>query len=199
MRRRKSLIQVAPSNDRSPIIQEYFDWPPIRDPSENQQALFNDTTDRPGARLTTVWPVMTEKESTVELVGRTRNNSLRSSPGAIAKILGESCTKFVSLQRGSLCLRQMHNDREWFIGRKLSRPSDDEFLYIVVEILFAVRRIQTMPHSDCASCAGYCRCRGRTAQSRGIPRAESDFRPASPHRPGRGRIALQPSALQDGP
>src|SRR6202521_3845218 len=46
MRRRKSLIQVAPSNDRPPIIQEYFDWPPIRDPSENKQALFNDTTDR---------------------------------------------------------------------------------------------------------------------------------------------------------
>jgi hypothetical protein len=41
----------------------------------------------------------------------------------------------------------MHNDPEWLIERKLSRPSDDELLYIVVEILFAVRkrkRIQTM-------------------------------------------------------
>src|SRR5258708_5605301 len=34
----------------------------------------------------------------------------------------------------------MHNDPEWFIGRELSRPSDDEFLYIVVEILFAERK-----------------------------------------------------------
>jgi hypothetical protein len=39
----------------------------------------------------------------------------------------------------------MHNDPERLIGRKLSRPSDDEFLYIVVEIFFAVRkRIQAM-------------------------------------------------------
>ena len=106
----------------------------------------------PGARLTTVWPVMTEKESTVNpmAIARrpTRNSSLRSSPinsGAIAKILSESCTEFVSLRRRSFCLRQMHNDPEWLIGRKFSRPSDDEFLYIAIEIFFAVRkRIQAM-------------------------------------------------------
>src|SRR5258708_6840957 len=46
MRRRKSLIQIAPSDYRPPVIQKYFDWPPIRHPSENKQALFNDTPDR---------------------------------------------------------------------------------------------------------------------------------------------------------
>ena len=39
----------------------------------------------------------------------------------------------------------MYNDSEWLIGWELSRPSDDKFLYIVVEILFAERkRIQAM-------------------------------------------------------
>jgi hypothetical protein len=38
----------------------------------------------------------------------------------------------------------MHNDREWFIGQKLSRPSDDEFLYIVVEILFTAVNAKPM-------------------------------------------------------
>jgi len=39
----------------------------------------------------------------------------------------------------------MYNDTEWLVGRKLSCPSDDEFLYIVVEILFAEwKRIQAM-------------------------------------------------------
>jgi hypothetical protein len=42
---RKSTIQIAPSNDRPPVVKEYFDWPPIRDPSENEQALFDDTGD----------------------------------------------------------------------------------------------------------------------------------------------------------
>jgi hypothetical protein len=69
----------------------------------------------------------------------------RNDSSAITKILSESCTEFMSLWRRSFCLRQMYNDPEWFIGRELSRPSDDEFLYIVVEILFAERkRIQAM-------------------------------------------------------
>src|SRR3984893_798639 len=90
----------------------------------------------PGARLTTVGSSADAKQ----LVKIEPDNS-----GAIAKILSESCTEFVSLRRRSFCLRQMHNDPEWLIGRKLSRPSDDEFLYIVVEIFFAVRKgIQTM-------------------------------------------------------
>ena len=152
MRRRKSLIQVAPSNDRPPIIQEYFDWPPIRDPSENKQALFNDTTDRTRRK---VYDCLASDDGEGEY---RETNGHRSSAdakqlvkiepdnsGTIAKILSESCTEFVSLRRRSFCLRQMHNDPEWLIGRKLSRPSDDEFLYIVVEIFFAVRKgIQTM-------------------------------------------------------
>jgi hypothetical protein len=75
-----------------------------------------------------------------ELVKIKRNDS-----GAIVKILSESCTEFMSLRRRSFCLRQMYNDSEWLIGWELSRPSDDKFLYIVVEILFAERkRIQAM-------------------------------------------------------
>jgi hypothetical protein len=34
----------------------------------------------------------------------------------------------------------MHNDPEWLIGREFSRPSDDELLRIVVEILFPERK-----------------------------------------------------------
>src|ERR1700722_11336086 len=90
----------------------------------------------PGARLTTVGSSADAKQ----LVKIEPDNS-----GAIAKILSESCTEFVSLGRRSFCLRQMHNDPEWLVGRKLSRPSDDEFLYIAVEIPLAERkRIQAM-------------------------------------------------------
>jgi hypothetical protein len=39
----------------------------------------------------------------------------------------------------------MYDDPEWFIGRELSRPSDDKLLHIVVEILLAERkRVQAM-------------------------------------------------------
>ena len=152
MRRRKSLIQVAPSNDRPPIIQEYFDWSPIRDPSENKQALFNDTAN--GTRRKADYCLACDhgegeyreanghrsSADTKELFKIERNDS-----GAITKILGESCTEFMSLGCGSFCLRQMHNDPEWLIGREFSRPSDDELLRIVVEILFPERkRIQAM-------------------------------------------------------
>ena len=152
MRRRKSLIQVAPSNDRPPIIQEYFDWPPIRDPSENKQALFNDTTDRTRRKVDDCLASDDGEGEYRETNGHRSSADAKQlvkiepdNSGAIAKILSESCTEFVSLRRRSFCLRQMHNDPEWLIGRKLSRPSDDEFLYIVVEIFFAVRKgIQTM-------------------------------------------------------
>jgi hypothetical protein len=63
----------------------------------------------------------------------------------ITKILRESWTEFTSLLGRGFCLRQMYNDPEWLIGRKLSRPSDDEFLYIAIEIPFAEwKRIQAM-------------------------------------------------------
>jgi hypothetical protein len=43
----------------------------------------------------------------------------------------------------------MYDDPEWFIGRELSRPSDDKLLHIVVEILFAERkRVQAMKKLD---------------------------------------------------
>src|ERR1700737_502655 len=108
MRRRKSLIQIAPSNDRPPIIQKYFDWPPIRYPSENKQALFNDTPNRTrrkadyclacddgegkyreanGHRLSA---------DAKELVKIERNDS-----GALTKILTESGTEFMGLRRGA--------------------------------------------------------------------------------------------------
>ena len=78
----------------------------------------------------------------------TRKSSLRSErndSGAMAEILSESCTEFMRLWRRSFCLRQMYDDPEWLIGQELSRPSNDEFLYIVVEFLFAERkRIETM-------------------------------------------------------
>src|ERR1700680_1461976 len=143
MRRRKSLIQVAPSNDRPPIIQEYFDWPPIRDPSENKQALFNDTTDRTRREVDDCLASDDGEGEYRETNGHRSSADAKQlvkiepdNSGTIAKILSESCTEFVSLRRRSFCLRQMHNDPEWLIGRKLSRPSDDEFLYIVVEIFF---------------------------------------------------------------
>ena len=143
MRRRKSLIQVAPSNDRPPIIQEYFDWPPIRDPSENKQALFNDTTDRTRRKVDDCFASDDGEGEYCKTNGHRSSADAKQlvkiepdNSGAIAKILSESCTEFVSLRRRSFCLRQMHNDPEWLIGRKLSRPSDDEFLYIVVEIFF---------------------------------------------------------------
>jgi hypothetical protein len=152
MRRRKSLIQITPSNDRPPIIQKYFDWPPIRYPSENKQALFNDTPNRT-RRKADYCLACDDGEGKYreanghhssadakELVKIERNDS-----GAITKILTESGTEFMSLRRGSFCLRQMYNDPEWLIGRELPRPSDDEFLYILVEVLFAERkRIQAM-------------------------------------------------------
>jgi hypothetical protein len=46
----------------------------------------------------------------------------------------------MGLLRRSFCLWQMYNDPEWFIGREFPRPPDDEFLYIVVEILFPERK-----------------------------------------------------------
>jgi hypothetical protein len=39
--------EIAPANERPPLVQEYFNWPPVRDPSEDQQAL----RDQPGERL----------------------------------------------------------------------------------------------------------------------------------------------------
>src|SRR3981081_2322920 len=152
MRRRKSLIQITPSNDRPPIIQNCLDWLPIAHPAKNKQALFNDTTN--GTRRKADYCLACDdgegkyreanghrsSADAKELVKIERNDS-----GAITKILTESGTEFMSLRRGSFCLRQMYNDPEWLIGRELSRPSYDKFLYIVVEILFAERkRIQAM-------------------------------------------------------
>src|ERR1700737_4223203 len=152
MRRRKSLIQITPSNDRPPIIQEYFDWPPICNPSENKQALFNNTTN--GTRRKADCCLASDDGEGEHREANGHRSSAdakefvkieRNDSGAITKILSDSCTEFMSLWRRSFCLRQMYNDPEWFIGRELSRPSDDEFLYIVVEILFAERkRIQAM-------------------------------------------------------
>src|ERR1700682_5179041 len=152
MRRRKALIQIAPSNDRPPVVEKYLDWPPMRDPSENKQALFNDTTNGTWRKATYCLACDNGEgeyreanghrsaADAKELVQVERNDS-----GAITKILSEGCTELMSLVRGSLCLRQMHNDPERLIGRELSRPSDDEFLRFLVEISFAERkRIQAM-------------------------------------------------------
>src|ERR1700716_2139868 len=152
MRRRKSLIQISSSNDRPPVVQKYFDWPPIRHPSENKQAFFNDTPDRTRRKVDCCLACddgegkyreangHRSSADAKELVKIERNDS-----GAITKILTESGTEFMGLRRGSFCLRQMYNDPEWLIGRELPRPSDEEFLYILIEVLFAERkRIQAM-------------------------------------------------------
>src|SRR6202047_2297645 len=147
-----ALIQVAPSNDRHPIIQEYCDCPPIRDPSENKQALFNDTTDRTRRKVDDCFASDDGEGEDRETNGHRSSADAKQlvkiepdNSGAVDKILIESCTARVGLRRRTFCLRQMHNDPEWLIGRKLSRPSDDEFLYIVVEIPLAERkRIQAM-------------------------------------------------------
>jgi hypothetical protein len=87
-----------------------------------------------------VWPVMTEKESTVKPIAIARRPTRKielNDSGAVTKISSESCTEFISLRRGRLCLRQTHNDPQWLIGRELSRPAHNEFLCFFVEILFA--------------------------------------------------------------
>ena len=38
---RKPPVQIPSANDRPPLIQKYFDWPPVRDPAKNQQALLD--------------------------------------------------------------------------------------------------------------------------------------------------------------
>jgi len=152
MRRRKSLIQISSSNDRPPVVQKYFDWPPIRHPSENKQAFFNDTPDRTRRKVDCCLACDDGEREYREANGHRSSADAkelvkieRNDSGAIVKILSESCTEFMSLRRRSFCLRQMYNDPEWLIGRELSRPSYDKFLYIVVEILFAERkRIQAM-------------------------------------------------------
>ncbi len=46
LRLRKSPVEIASANNWPPIIEKYFDWPPIRDPAENSQALVEETAKR---------------------------------------------------------------------------------------------------------------------------------------------------------
>src|SRR3979409_2549011 len=104
MRRRKSLIQITPSNDRPPLIQEYFDWPPICNPSENKQALFNNTTN--GTRRKADYCLACDdgegeyREANGHRSSANAKELLKIEPndsGAIPKILSQSCTEFMSL------------------------------------------------------------------------------------------------------
>src|SRR3981189_2094862 len=108
MRHRKSLIQIAPSNDRPPIIQKYFDWPPIRYPSENKQALFNDTAN--GTRRKADYCLACDdgegeyREANGHRSSADAKELFKIEPndsGAIAKILSQSCTELMSLECGS--------------------------------------------------------------------------------------------------
>jgi hypothetical protein len=77
-RYRQPLIDIAPTNDGPPIVQKYFDWPPVRDPTEDSQALFDDAAnwmgrEVGGSRLTsddqnesTVRPMANARQPTVK-------------------------------------------------------------------------------------------------------------------------------------
>jgi hypothetical protein len=99
-----------------------------------------------GKVAVTVRPVMTENESAARPIASSAADAKElakielNASGAISKISSDSSFKFMSLRSRSLCLRQVHNDPQRLIGRELSRPSDDEFLCILVEILFAERK-----------------------------------------------------------
>ncbi|MGA7331390.1 MAG: hypothetical protein WBX77_06680, partial [Pseudolabrys sp.] len=47
----RELSASAPTNDWPPLVQKYFDRPPVRDPSEDQQTLL-DNLCRQSAALT---------------------------------------------------------------------------------------------------------------------------------------------------
>src|ERR1700730_4992762 len=102
MGRRKTLIQIAPSNDRPPIIQKYFDWSPIRDPSENQQTLFNDATDRTRSKVDYCLACDDGERKYREANGHRSSADAKELPkierndsGAISKILSNSGADFM--------------------------------------------------------------------------------------------------------
>src|SRR4249920_3578013 len=46
LRCRQPSVEIAPANEGPPLVQKYFDWPPVRDPAEDQQALRDEARER---------------------------------------------------------------------------------------------------------------------------------------------------------
>ena len=69
----------------------------------------------------------------------------RHDLGAIGKELLDRRSYVLGLRQSELLLRHMHDDLERPVARQLPRPTDDEFLGVLVEIFLAEReRVETM-------------------------------------------------------
>ncbi len=59
-----------------------------------------------------------------------------SGPRAIVEVSLQGRIELASFGSGCFCLWQMHDDFEGLVFRHFSRPTDDELLHILVEVLF---------------------------------------------------------------
>ncbi len=120
-RGRQSSVQITLANDRPPVVQKYLDWSPVRDPSANSQAFFDDTTNRTrrkvgGGSLTDDNAEGENREPDGQCATANAKELVEIETedlGTIAKKTRESRPQLVSPGRRCLSLRQVHDDPEW--------------------------------------------------------------------------------------
>ena len=148
LRCRQPPVEIAPANKRPPFVQEYFDRSPIRDPSEDQQALRNKLRERRGRN--------SDQHGLADDDGKREHcDADRQCPatnakqlveiepddaGAIAEIAGDSRTDLARFRKRRLRLRQMHDDAQRALTRQFSGPADNELFRLFVKISLAKRK-----------------------------------------------------------
>src|SRR6202022_214210 len=128
--------EIASTNNRPPIVEKYFNWPPIRDPAKNSQTFIEETAKRMRCHSCCDRLARDDTQGKHRKSNRQRSASnpkqflefARAGSGAIVEVPSESRIELTGLRSGCLCVWQMHDDSKGLVRRQLSRPTDDEFL-----------------------------------------------------------------------
>src|SRR3990172_8944430 len=145
---RKAAVQIPTARDRPPIVEENFDGAPIGNPAEDEQALL----DQP--------PVRGREKIPRQEMGREEAGSQnchadgeRAAPdpeqllqlalegvGPVGEISGKGLAQLPRRFGLRLAVRDVNDDRDRPVGRKLARPTNDIVLGFLVEIALPERK-----------------------------------------------------------
>ena len=146
--RRQAKIQITPPSKRPPVIEKNFQRPPIRNPAQNQEALFQHTSKGKLNQISAYHVrgnVACDQNRNADREGTATNAKklvevALEKVGTVGEISGES---FAKLSRGfglSFAIRDMDDDRDRLVGSQFARPTDDVFLRLSVKIALAKRK-----------------------------------------------------------
>jgi hypothetical protein len=144
----KPPIEVAPTGERPPIVQENFERAPIRHPAQNEKALLDEALKRRFDQVAGHEMRGGKARDQNQHADRKRTASdpeqlIEVALQTVGPMGEESAKRFAKLPRRLALvfgLRKVNDDLDRLVGGQFPCPSDDVFLRFLVEVSFSKRK-----------------------------------------------------------